>query len=207
MEKRRLRKQSQRCSLQFETIVVCRMSSFGSNQLLTLNSLKKLLKDSQRNFLLRTCMLLMRPIRYSSAEEILKEFCVKRLEYYTRRKRYLLKSYRKDLKIASNRYLFVKSVVDGNLEMNQKDEALEQDMEDLGLVRMFEGEKEGYEYLLSMQMKSMTLKKLNELEKYIDSLNVKISELRAKTEGDIWKEDLDVFEAEYDRFLENRKDD
>jgi DNA topoisomerase-2 len=146
------------------------------------------------------------PKRYNTAEEILEEFCERRIVFYDKRKTYLLDSLHKKYKVESNRYKFVKAVVDGRLKLNQEDTQLESDMMSLKLAKMSTGEtrEPSYDYLLSMQMRSMTKKKLEELQKLIDNINKDITILQGKKAKDLWMEDLDNFEKEYARFLKTR---
>ena len=146
------------------------------------------------------------PTRYLSAESILEKWCPKRLEYYGKRYDHILTSFQQELKILSNRYRYVKAVVDGDLSMHQDDDALEKEMTKIGLEKMKIGEKTestqvSFEYLLSMQMRSMTVRKLEELAKEKNLITLKITAHQTKTPSDLWMEDLDHFDAGYQRYL------
>ena len=97
-------------------------------------------------------------------------------------------------------------VRDGKLKLYHKDDVdddkLYSAMEGFGLKR----ENERYDYLLSMQMRSMTAAKLDELQREIDKLKAKIAELEGKSEKDLWREDLDNFKKAYTKFLTTRKE-
>ena len=173
------------------------------------------------------------PHKFATPEDILKYFCRIRLPIYDKRKKYLLKLYDFNLKEASNRYNFVKAVVDKKLKMNQSDEKLEADMLEIGLEKMTkrkgvnskedgDGEVDGdgddssksegdmkksFEYLLSMPMRSMTAKKLEELKKKIDYFDDLIKTLKRKSARDLWLEDLDEFDVAYKKFIKTRVDD
>jgi DNA gyrase/topoisomerase IV subunit B len=153
------------------------------------------------------------PRKYSCPEDLLTDFCPKRLEFYERRKDYWLGEYEKDLEKESDRYKFVKSVVDKKLNMYQQDDKLEADMLKLGLRKISTGKenkdgeiKESFDYLLSMQMRSMTVKRLEEIKKDVDNIKAKIDELSSKSAKDLWKEDLAAFRAAYAKFLKTRKE-
>jgi len=147
------------------------------------------------------------PRRYATPEDILETWMPQRLRFYNKRKDYLLDLYNHDLKRANNKYVYVKAVVDKKLNMYQADDALELDMLKLGLEKMTTGvdsDKEPtFEYLLSMQMRSMTVKKLTELKKEADDLRAKITELEGKDGKDLWLEDLDNFDKAYAKYLKD----
>lgn len=142
------------------------------------------------------------PRKYTCPEDLLKDFCIMRYTMYTKRKNYWLSTYQKDLQKESNRYKFVKAVIDKKLNMYQEDEDLEQDMIGLKLTKV----DETFDYLLSMQMRSMTKKRLEEIQKEIDKIQIKISELKNQTESDLWNDDLDRFLVAYQTFLKTRKE-
>ena len=153
------------------------------------------------------------PRNYSSAEELLQDFCKERLRYYELRKKYWLTKYKQDYQKESDRYKYVKAVVDKKLNKHQKDDALEADMKKLGLRKVVGGADEGkedskatYNYLLSMQMRSMTVKRLEEIKKEMISLKKKVDELEEKSESDLWLEDLAIFKTAYKKFLKTRKE-
>ena len=75
-------------------------------------------------------------------------------------------------------------------------------MVELGL----EKKDDKFDYLLSMQARSFTKKKVDELEKEIEKVKAKIGTLKKKTEKVMWLEDLDEFDKAYATFLKTRKE-
>ena len=144
------------------------------------------------------------PYRFKSPEEILVKYCEKRLDLYDRRRKYFLKVYKKNLNVASNKYRFVKAVVDKELDMYQLPEPLEENMLEIGLEKLGEEGEESFDYLLSMAMRSMTKKRMEELEKEVEKWKNSFKILKGKTPGDLWNEDLDRFEIAYKKFLKTR---
>lgn len=151
------------------------------------------------------------PIKYDSPESLLLDFCPRRLEYYDKRRDYWLEEFAKQHAKESDRYKFVKAVVDKKLNMYQDDDKLEAAMYKLGL-RKIQGEKkdaegngiESFEYLLSMQMRSMTVKRLEDIKNEVDKIQAKIDDLEAKSAKDLWREDLSKFKVAYAKFLKTR---
>ena len=145
------------------------------------------------------------PRKYASAELLLSDFCYFRLPYYEKRQNYWLGEWRKQVQKENNRYKFVKLVVDKKLNMHQDDEKLEANMLQLGLEQL--SDTPSFDYLLSMQMRSMTKKRLEEIKKEIDVLQAKIEDWESKTPSDLWKLDLEKFKTEYPKFVKGRTSD
>jgi len=166
------------------------------------------------------------PTKYSRPEDILEEWCPLRLGVYTKRKKWWLVSWGRDLQRQKQKYKFVKAVIDQKLDLHQKDEELEASMLELGLKKMVSdakwkksGEGEGdeddekdkveegsFDYLLSMQMRSMTVKKLGEIKKEIEKIQEKVDDYKSADEAELWERDLQEFEKAYTKFLKTRKD-
>jgi len=54
-----------------------------------------------------------------------------------------------------------------------------------------------YDYLINMQIRSLTKKKIEELNKLHEAKQGVYDELQKKTEKDLWNEDLNQFEKVY----------
>lgn len=146
------------------------------------------------------------PRRYATPEDLLKDFCTIRLSYYNKRRDHWLAVWAQDLKKEESRYLYVRYVVnfmegiDPGLDMHQTDDKLKARMEELGLEKI----DESYDYLLAMQMRSMTVKKLEELKHNMAKIKANLKELKKKTGRDLWREDLVEFRKAYKVFLTTR---
>jgi len=146
------------------------------------------------------------PYRFDSPEQILECFCQKRLKFYSRRKEYLLALWKKDLKKASNRYRFVKAVgITRKLDLHsfESDEELHECMEK---EWKFEKVDDNFDYLLGMQVRSLTKKRADELAKEKAKIKEKITDLKTKTDKDLWREDLVKFKIAYKKFLKTRRE-
>lgn len=147
------------------------------------------------------------PRKYSSPEELLKDFCVTRLDFYVKRRNYWLREYQKNFDRESDRYIFVKAVIDGKLKMKQEPAKLEASMLALGLRKVDSKGHENFDYLLSMQMRSiMSADKLEEIKKEVDRIKAKLDDLKSKTPTDLWKSDIAAFRVAYEKFLKTRKE-
>ena len=100
--------------------------------------------------------------KYDSVNDIIEEFCSVRLEYYIKRKEYLLKQYEQDLLTNSNKYRFINSIINDEINIYKKTEK-----ESIIILENnnFDKISDNYNYLLNMSIKSFTKDKLDELKK------------------------------------------
>jgi DNA topoisomerase II len=148
------------------------------------------------------------PRKYSSPEDLLQDFCAKRLEYYEKRKSYWTREYQKQFDKESDRYKYVQAVISGKLAMKQEDAKLEAAMLKLGLRKASDKKgKVSFDYLLAMQMRSiMSANKLDEIKAEVERLKALLDNMKTKTAKELWLEDLDKFDEAYAKFLKTRKE-
>ncbi|KAL4420378.1 hypothetical protein ABPG77_002318 [Micractinium sp. CCAP 211/92] len=150
--------------------------------------------------------------KYACPEDILREFYDLRLRYYAKRRSALLRGAEADLLRISNKVRFILAVVGGRLKLSNRRKAdIEAELEAEGYDKLptqkkaqqqaaadeeEEGEVAGagYEYLLSMPLASLTLEKVEALKQEAEDWKETVERLRATTEKDMWRSDLDAFE-------------
>ena len=87
-------------------------------------------------------------------------------------------------------------------ELKELDEkGYDRDREEIDSEEDEEKGKSGYEYLLRLQIGSITAEKINKLQNDIDSNIQERDLLKSKSEKDLWLEDLEKFETEYKKWL------
>jgi len=124
---------------------------------------------------------------FDSPDDIVKYFVDFRLDYYGRRKAYLLSELGNDLKVLSARAKFVKAIVDRVIEVaNVKKADIERGIESLGIER---GE-DGYEFLFSMPIHTLTAEKYAELLKRLESKQKDYDKVLKTEPADFYKQDL-----------------
>ena len=157
--------------------------------------------------------------RYESALEIIEEFAALRIEYYVKRKNYLISKLAREIEICENRKKFVKMVVCGALKFENKPvgkliEELRaggirsmQEIEDLfkiaatdvnvdiiadaeGVEEAFRSVKAGFDYLLGMTLWNLTAEKVAQLEAELESKLASLFELKATSPEQMWDTDL-----------------
>jgi DNA topoisomerase-2 len=140
--------------------------------------------------------------KYDNIEEIMKEFYLIRLVYYTKRKEHMLKTLQKELDIYQAKIRFIEEFISGEINiLHKEDEEIdtlltERNYPKFGSSNNNEEEDDGsfnYEYLLNMKIKSLTKKKIEELKNLYENKLAIYNELLSKSEKDLWKDDLNKF--------------
>lgn len=129
-----------------------------------------------------------RVCEFKSVTEILDAYIKIRLDFYQKRKDWLLKEIRSDLEKLSSKYLFVKGIVEGTIVVSKKtkDEIIKQ-LEKNQKILKIDG---SYDYLLAMPIHSLTKEKLEELKNQIVLKKDEFNRIKAKTIEQMWTDDL-----------------
>ncbi|OAQ97033.1 hypothetical protein LLEC1_05787 [Akanthomyces lecanii] len=165
--------------------------------------------------------------KYEKVEDIMEEFYQYRLDMYLERKKYWLNVYHRDYRKVKNQARFIQEIISGVLIVGKKRKQVlvtelrerkyeafppkktgaKADEEELGHESDAEGDSSeahdsgarDYDYLLSMAIWSLTAERLEKLLEAIARKKAEHDELQAKSEKDLWCEDLDDFMAEWDK--------
>ena len=85
---------------------------------------------------------------------------------------------------------FINGVLSQDLDLRNKPEVqLDQEFEEFGLRRL-KGEPPSYDYLTTMQMRSLTKERVEELQKRYADKQVELATLEAKTPTMLWTSEL-----------------
>ena len=137
--------------------------------------------------------------KFNNVEEILRKYCNLRLEYYTKRKEYLLNKYKEELKVISAKIRFIREFINKDIDIiNQDDDVIYQQLIDRDYPIINNDNK--FDYLLNMSIRTLTKKKMNELQKEYDTKTKVMVDLEKKSNKKLWKEDLLNFVKEYQKF-------
>ena len=128
-------------------------------------------------------------VEYKSIYEIVDHYYDLRLEYYQKRKDYEVKSLTKKIIEMASRYIFVKSVVGGSIVVaNKVDKEIEDQLSKTKNIIKVDG---SYDYLLNMNIRSLTAAKYASLLDEIKRAKADLDELKTMTPKDMWLKDLD----------------
>ena len=167
--------------------------------------------------------------KYNNVEEIINEFYDVRLDFYNQRKNYLLAKVGFALEKNKNKKKFINMVLNGELPFKgtkNKKEVFSQ-LKEKGftslneLKKMFsdafkvksteivtenlESKEDSldYDYLMNMNIWSLTFEKVNELEETIKNQNEEYNFLVNSKPEDLWIKDLEDFIVAYEKIINN----
>lgn len=125
---------------------------------------------------------------FSSITEILDAFIDVRLKFYQKRKDHILKVIEDKLIVMSSKYWFIKGIVDGTIIVNKKkkDDIVKQ-LEKIDKIKKV---NDSYDYLLAMPIHSLTIEKMEELKKQIETEKAEHKNIKATTIQTMWINDL-----------------
>lgn len=139
--------------------------------------------------------------KYTNPNEILVEFYHIRLEFYKKRRDYLIKKLQKELDIISAKTRFIKEYTDNILDINKKPKKFIIDLLEKRKYPIFEPSLD-YEYLITMQISNISLEKIQELEKLKDKKQQELNYYKNSTEKDLWLKDIEELEEKLNEILE-----
>ena len=131
---------------------------------------------------------------FESTEEIISYFVEFRLDYYSKRKQFILDKLNRELKILSNRGRFIKAILDGKIVVNNvaKLEIIKQ-IETLGLETI----DDSYDYLLRMPIYSLTKEMFEKLKEDFVSKKEEIKKMEETDPKDMYLLDLSELKKKF----------
>ncbi len=146
----------------------------------------KLIKRVSENF---TCIDEDNKIRvFEDAKEVIKEFFRIRLEYYEKRRLYQIQKNTEELNYLESIRLFVEKVISEEVVIFKKSK--EEISKQLDKCEKIIKVDNSYNYLLKMQINSLTKEKISQLKKDISSKRNSLNYLKKVSNKDIWREDI-----------------
>jgi DNA topoisomerase-2 len=168
--------------------------------------------------------------KYNSIQDILDSYCRIRYSFYVKRKEYKLRGLENLIKMLGNKKRFLQEVRDGDLKLfnvvkgkreSRKTAEIVKELEDRGYDKNNDVEDEGneeeeeitqvktkksgngYEYLMRMQISSITAEKIDKLKNDIESKIQERDTLKSTTEKEMWIYDLERFLEQYHPYIES----
>ena len=132
---------------------------------------------------------------FNNIREILDAFIKIRLDFYQKRKNYLLQKYMDEIQLDVSKYVWCKGVIDETIHIkNKKKDDIVKQLEKIDKIVQKDG---SYNYLLNMPMSSITKEKMAELTEKIKNLKELIKVTQKESIEDMWLADLDEIEKEF----------
>jgi DNA topoisomerase-2 len=144
--------------------------------------------------------------KYTNPEDILREYCNYRMVIYQKRKDYMINDLATEIDKISEKIRFITYVNDDShplrVRQRRKDQILTQ-LEEYNFKKFgkryvknlfgedLEEHKESYDYLLNMQIYSLTVERIEKLMKEKEKLEQQLDELKKTTTTQMWNSDLD----------------
>ena len=132
--------------------------------------------------------------KFKNIDEIILEFYGVRLEGYYKRKEYLLNIYKHQMDLISYKVKFIKEIIAKTLKINNRKRLdIESKLEDKKYPKMGKSLSDdlSYDYLLGMNLYSLTREKIAELEKQKKEKEDMYTNLKKKKPEVLWEEELD----------------
>jgi len=129
---------------------------------------------------------------FNTADEIVRYFVNFRLEYYQKRKDYMINKLQKELMILSNRARFIRGIIEKKIEINKvsRDKIIE-----TLTSQKFDQVDNSYNYLLNMAIYSLTLEKYNDLLEKVDIKNIELTDIENANIKEMYRKDLNELKS------------
>jgi DNA topoisomerase-2 len=136
--------------------------------------------------------------KYNTIEEIMREFYDIRLEFYEKRRNYLLEKLQHEINIILEKIRFIEGVINDTLIIfHKEDEEIIQLLEENNFIKI----DDSYDYLINMSLRNLTKRKIEEFKKLHENKIVDFDLITSKTITDLWIDDLDNFISTYNKML------
>ena len=131
-------------------------------------------------------------IKYSKVEDILKEFIDVRLDYYNRRRTFMMGELQKEIDILQIKIRFIMEFIEEKIKISnvKKTEIIEQ-LE----VGEYLKQDDSYDYLLKMPIYNLTKDKIDEFTELLNNKKDELEKLEVQTPKSLWLADLKELES------------
>ncbi len=126
-------------------------------------------------------------IKFDSPEEIIDYYYKIRLDYYNKRKEYIINKIEEEITVLINKMKFIKNIITDRIKVYKQSKLnIERQLIDL----KFKLIDESYDYLLNMPIYSLTKEKIIDLKSSYDSKKVELENIKKSTLENLWLDDL-----------------
>ncbi len=125
---------------------------------------------------------------FENVKEIINYYIKIKLEFVQKRKDFLCNKFRKDIQLDYSKYLFIKNIVEDKLKINKrKKEQIEKDIKKIDKIVLRD---DSYDYLLNMNIMSLTKERMEKLEDEIRSKTADLKKLEKTSCENIWSSEI-----------------
>ena len=141
-------------------------------------------------------------VKYKSINTILDEFCELRLDFYDKRKTYLLDKLTQEIDVLSIKIRFINEFIDNKIIINNKSKTNIIEQLEKG---KYPKENDNYDYLLKMPIYNLTKDKIDEFNTNLENKQEEHKTLSSKDNKQLWINDLNILEPKLTQFKTNKK--
>ena len=126
--------------------------------------------------------------RYDNTNEIIKEFYKTRLEYYDKRKEYIVKQLKREVLINKYKIMFIEYFNEEKIKIyNKKKNELIEQLEKLDFPEL----NDSYDYLINMPMYILTKDEVDKLKNKKDKLEKELNWTKEQSNTSLYLSDLE----------------
>jgi DNA topoisomerase-2 len=129
--------------------------------------------------------------KYSTPIDIMLDYFDIRLSFYVKRRKWIITQLKREVKVLQNKSRFVKEYIEGDLKINKRSKS---DIISILIAALYDTDNESYDYLLNMPIYSMSLEKIEELNKKCKEKEEELKLYQKRTPEDLWLIDLETLE-------------
>lgn len=135
--------------------------------------------------------------KYNNIDEIMEDFCNTRFNFYKIRKDGIIKNIELEIPVLENKIKFINEILNNTIDLKNN--------EDCTLIHLLENKKyykheNNYNYLLNINIRSMTKNKIKELENELNEKKNNLENYKKLTIKQIWTQELDELLKKYNEW-------
>lgn len=136
--------------------------------------------------------------KYDTPFDIIKSFFSVRLEYYRKRKEFMLSQKKDMIDLFENKIRFIRSVISEEIIVHKlKKQELEARLHD----DSYNKHNDSYDYLVKIPIYNLTIDKVEELEHECVKCQEEYDSIMSQTPENMWLTDLESFENHYEKYI------
>lgn len=139
--------------------------------------------------------------KYNTPVDIIRDYYVVRLQYYSKRKMALMEELLHDIRVKENKIRFIKETIAKVIDVSVlTKKELEACLEQRGYMMV----KDNYHYLIEIPIYKQTKDEVHKLEMEIAQCKLTYEDVEKQSPQAMWEADLDVFEKQYNAYTNAR---
>lgn len=141
--------------------------------------------------------------KYANVTDIIDEYYVVRLDYYAKRKAYLVATLQRELNILANKTKYINEVLNDTIDLRRKSK---DDIRQILCGKQYDMQDDDvdYKYLIKMPMDSVSAENVIKLTGEHNAKMTELQHIQATTIHCMWQTDIGALEKEYAEYIKER---